>query len=84
MDSVKEINKLFKLTEEFRLACLVKLTKKLSEGYTGSDCEAIEPFKYKIVKLSKEELTQKNLINIANYCSFLWYRAESKKGGETK
>jgi len=70
----KEFGMLVELNENFSMACLAKLTKKLGEGYTGWDYDAIEPFRQKIIKLSKEELTQKNLINIANYCSFLWHR----------
>jgi len=75
----KEFGMLVELNENFSMACLAKLTKKLGEGYTGWDYDATEPFRQKIIKLSKEELTQKNLVNIANYCSFLWHRKREEQ-----
>jgi len=79
MNYLKEFQKLVTLEKEFRVACFAKLTKKLGQGYTGWDMDATEPFRQKIIKLSKEELNQKNLVNIANYCSFLWERIERDK-----
>jgi len=75
----KEFGKLIELNKNFSMACLAKLTEKLGQGYTGWDYDATEPFRQKIIKLSKEELTQKSLVNISNYCSFLWHRKEEDK-----
>ena len=58
---------------EFTYACLRKLEKKEEFGWTGWDfSHNQEVFESEIRNRIKKELTQKNLVNIANYCMFLW------------
>ena len=79
MDYSKEFLKLANLNRKFSEKCFIKLTKKLGEGYTGWDIDECELYRQKLMKLSKEKLTQKALVNISNYCSFLWYREEKNQ-----
>ena len=76
--------KLLDSTMKFNLACYDKLIKKEELGWTGWDCIGWKgDFIERIKNLLKRELNQKNLVNIANYCNFLWNLIEVKKeGGE--
>jgi len=75
--------KLLNSAAKFNLACLNKLSQKEKEGWGGWDWECCKTSFEKIIKHNaKRELTQKNLINIANYCMFLWNLIE--KGGEKR
>ena len=77
-------DKLFNASMEFYRACDVKLELKEKEGFTGWN----NPENKKLLKGGFEEhickaLTQDNLVDIANYCMFLWNLIQgSKKGGE--
>ena len=79
------MSKLDNASMKFHLACVVKLKEKEKEGYTGWDNPDWEKAFENIVKdRSQLELTQKNLVNISNYCMFLWNLIENKKKGEIK
>ena len=65
---------------EFNHACIKKLEAKQKEGYSGWD----EPKnKDNLESLFKEHtnrpLTQRNLVDIANFCMFLWNILEAYK-----
>ena len=75
--------KLLNSAAKFNLACLNKLSQKEKEGWGGWDWECCKTsFEKRIKHDAKRELTQKSLINIANYCMFLWNLIE--KGGEKR
>ena len=66
-------NKLYNASMKFHLACVVKLKEKEKEGWIGWDNPHWkEAFKKRIKDLPQFELTQNNLVKIANYCNFLW------------
>ena len=72
--------KLLSATMKFNLACLNKLTEKEKAGWTGWDSEDYDGiFDSRIETLAKGELTQNNLVNISNYCMFLWNIKELRK-----
>ena len=67
---------------DFDYACYKKLEEKEELGWEGWDNQARKgTFIERIKNLLKCELNQKNLVNIANYCNFLWDLIEVKKGG---
>lgn len=73
-------DKLFNATMKFQLACLTKLAEKEKEGLMGWDNPHWEKaFKKRIKDLPQFELTQENLVNIANYCNFLWNLIQVEK-----
>ena len=62
---------------KFFLARLRKLRKKERLGWHEYRHEAMQKeFRSRIRKLVKGRLTQKKLVNIANYCNFLWINLE--------
>jgi len=66
-------NKLLDSAAKFNLACLDKLSQKEKEGWGGWDWESCKfSFEKRIKHDAKSKLTQKSLVNIANYCMFLW------------
>ena len=74
--------KLLDSAMRFNLHCLNKLKEKEKEGWIGWDdkkkkCLFENRLKHDIFC----ELTQNRLVNIANYCNFLWNLIE-EKGGE--
>uniref|UniRef100_A0A6M3IF50 Uncharacterized protein n=1 Tax=viral metagenome TaxID=1070528 RepID=A0A6M3IF50_9ZZZZ len=72
--------KLLNSTIKFSLACLGKLEEKESNGWGGWDWEACKTsFEKRIKHDAKSKLTQKSLVNIANYCMFLWNLIENKR-----
>ena len=78
-------NKLFNASMKFNLACVVKLREKEKEGQIGWDNPHWEEaFKKRIKDLPQFELTQNNLVNISNYCNFLWNLIEIKRGVKNK
>ena len=65
---------------KFNLACLDKLRQKEKEGWIGWDdkkykCSFEDRMKHDVYS----ELTQKRLVNISNFCNFLWNLIEAKK-----
>ena len=65
--------KLLRATAFFTLACFEKLDLKEELGWVGWDnSHWKETYKKRIKDLMQFELTQNNLVNIANYCNFLW------------
>ena len=69
---------------KFNYACYKKLAAKESRGFAGWDKQ-----KNKIIledgfyEHARKPLTQSNLIDISNYCIFLWNLIEDqKKGGK--
>ena len=65
---------------DFLLARMRKLEKKARQGYVGWDDKYYElEWKSRVRMLAKKKLTQKNLVNIANYCNFLWQMLEDRK-----
>ena len=74
------MSKLDNTSMKFHLACVVKLKEKEKEGYTGWDNPDWKKAIRRIIKdRSQLELTQKHLVNIANYCMFLWNLIEDKR-----
>ena len=72
--------KLLDSTMKFNLACLDKLRQKEKEGWVGWDNPHWkEAFEKRIKDLPQFELTQNNLVNISNYCDFLWNLLEQEK-----
>lgn len=67
----------------FYYACVDKLEEKENAGWTGWDNPNLKDrFEgYIREKSGKCELTQEDLINMANYCSFLWNLIEEEKRG---
>ena len=64
----------------FNYACVEKLMAKQRQGYFGWDNLEAKP---NLESLFKEHtnrpLTQKNLVDIANFCMFLWNLFEAQK-----
>lgn len=65
---------------EFNYACIKKLEAKQKQGYYGWD----NPInKENLESLFKEHtnrpLTQRNLVDISNFCNFLWNLLEAQK-----
>lgn len=72
--------KLLNSAMKFNLACLDKLAEKEKEGWGGWDWECCKTsFEKRIKYDAKRELTQKRIINITNYCMFLWNLMEKEK-----
>jgi len=74
--------KLLSATMKFNLACLNKLAEKEKEGWVGWDNpEGKDGFKSEIEEhwQVKRELTQDDLVDISNYCNFLWNLKELPK-----
>lgn len=63
----------------FFIARIKKLEKKEKNGFTGWDYASGPYFSSEIRKRASMKLTQKNLVNIANYCNFYWQRLEDEK-----
>jgi len=74
--------KLANSTQHFYLACLVKLEEKEKAGWGGWDkTYNKELFEEDVTIRAKKPLTQSNLVDISNYCNFLWNLLEVNKGG---
>ena len=73
-------DKLLNSTMKFKLACLNKLTEKEKAGWTGWDNQDAENgFKNELkVHYDRKDWTQDDLIDISNYCMFLWNLIEVK------
>lgn len=64
----------------FDYACYKKLEAKEKEGWTGWDNpDNKKLLKAKLMKHIIKPLTQDNLVDIANFCNFLWNLIEVKK-----
>ena len=65
---------------EFSKACRRRLEKKDKEGLTGWDDEYYKTeWQGRVRMLSTKRLTQKELVDIANYCMFLWHMLKARK-----
>jgi len=72
--------RLLAATTNFFIARIKKLEKKEKQGHCGWEYVANEAFfRDEIRTRAKKRLTQKNLVDIANYCSFLWEMLEGRK-----
>ena len=65
---------------DFFIARVKKLERKEKQGYTGwndygFERECVEEIRTR----ANLKLTQRNLINIANFCNFLWQMLEDEK-----
>lgn len=59
--------------KKFNNACGRKLEEKGKEGYTEWDNPDFEwELKLKLKEHFKKEWTSENLVDIANFCNFLW------------
>ena len=66
-------DKLFNASMKFHLACVVKLKEKEKAGWTGWDNpDSKRILGTKLMEHTIRPFTQNNLINISNYCMFLW------------
>ena len=78
-------DKLFNASMEFYRACDIKLELKEKEGWAGWDNPEFEKKLRNDLRSHVEKaLSQENLVDIANFCDFLWNLIQVKKGGETK
>lgn len=65
---------------EFHRACMIKLEYKENAGYLGWDILAFEKdLQEDLISHTKKPLTQDNLVDIANFCNFLWNLIENRK-----
>lgn len=65
---------------DFFRARYKKLEKKEKQGYINWDNSSAEnDFRCQVKIRAKLKLTQRNLVNIANYCNFLWQMIEDRK-----
>ena len=73
--------KLTNTSKKFYVASLARILIKEQEGFEGCDDYGNKGlFKGKIRTLArKRKLTQKILMDIGNYCNFLWNLMEEKK-----
>jgi hypothetical protein len=72
--------KLSNASQHFYLACLVRLEEKAQKGWKGWDNPIWkEAFEKRLKDIPQFELTQKTLVDIANYANFLWNLIEIKK-----
>lgn len=68
---------------KFNHACYKKLAAKERRGFAGWDKqENKELLEEGFYEHTRKPLTQGNLIDISNYCNFLWNLIEDKKGKE--
>lgn len=65
---------------EFYLARSRRMEQKEDEGFIGwDDPEGKDYFTRRIKVISVGELTQKKLMDMANFCSFIWNLIEKDK-----
>ena len=65
----------------FNDACYKKLGKKEGEGFESWDDPNFEwTLKLKLKEHFKEEWTMENLVDIANFCNFLWNQKREEMG----
>ena len=65
----------------FNHACYKKLAAKERRGFSGWNKQKNkELLEEGLMEHIKKPLTQGNLIDIADYCNFLWNLIEDKKG----
>ena len=77
--------KLANATQHFYLSCLVKLEKKEKEGWVGwDDPKCKDGFKDEIDLHLQATITQDVLVDISNYCNFLWNLIEAQKVKEER
>jgi len=71
--------KLESAVSKFFVARAIKLEQEEKMGRVGwDDLGYKDIFKGRLERLSRRKLNQKNLINIANYCNFLWNLLETE------
>ena len=67
----------------FDMARADRLNDKEQLGWQGWDVSGYEgEFRDEIRKHAKKDLTQEDLVDIANYCNFLWSLLEEKRKEE--
>lgn len=65
---------------KFNHACYKKLAAKERRGFSGWDKQKNKELLEKgLMEHIKKPLTQSNLIDIADYCNFLWNLIEDRK-----
>ena len=65
---------------DFEWACRKKLETKEKQGWFGWDNpDNKEKLERYLIEHTEKPLTQRNLIDIANFCNFLWNLIENKK-----
>ena len=69
-----EDSSLLSTATRFFVSRLKRLEKKESQGFAGWDSMYSFELEAIIKDRAKRKLTRKNLIDIANYCNFLWFR----------
>lgn len=75
--------RLMATSADFFIARVKRLERKEEQGFAGWENTMNELFfKTQIRERALKALTsQKDLINIANFCQFLWQMIEDRKGG---
>ena len=75
----RERKKLRFASFEFNHACVKKLETKQKQGYSGWDNpDRKENLESLFVEHTHNPLTQRNLVDIANFCMFLWNLIEAR------
>jgi len=73
-------DKLLEASMKFDFVCLNKLKAKERLGWSGwDDIKNKDILEERFIKHVKTPLTQDNLIDIANFCMFLWNLIETEK-----
>lgn len=86
---IKEVKKVKKKLEsvasKFFVARAIRLEQKEKAGWDGWDDKKNKCyFEDRIKHDAFSNLTQKRLVDIANFCNFLWNLIEEKEGGKIK
>lgn len=73
-------DELLEASMKFDMVCFNKLKAKERLGWSGwDDIENKDILEERFMKHIKKPLTQDNLVDIANFCNFLWNLIEAKK-----
>lgn len=76
----KERRKLRIASCEFNNVCMKKLIAKQKQGYYGwNDSTKKDNLEQLLTEHTNRQLTQKNLVDIANFCNFLWNLMEERE-----
>ena len=76
----EKVNELLGSSLKFNLACFAKLREKQKLGWIGWDKpENKRLLEAKLIQHIKKPLTRDNLIDISNFCNFLWNLKEGTK-----
>ena len=85
-DGIQMSNKLQAAWLLFSFKCGDKLEKKEKQGWAGWNNPENEPnLKFKLLQHFEKEWTQENLVDISNFCLFLWnLKEEERKNAKNK